>query len=496
MIPSAATRATAEPGLMARSALERGLAIAARTDGITVIALSAPLADAAVLVDGWRAAGPDDPIVAWTSHELTIVGIGIARELRGDGPDRWQQVIDGAAALRVAVAVVDGAQVSPDMLRLARPRLLGGAAFAPGAAERAPWVGFGDAWFALPRWTYVHDGAGAVLVLAVDARDAKDAGRWRSELALLERALVAASPDRTQPALIELQPAPADEWQAQIDAITEAIARGTCSKIVAARTCSVALAGPVRAGALLAALDDRHADCVRLLVHPPGAGTLVAATPERLVRREGEVVRCDALAGSANLDAGTAALLASGKDRREHDLVVRAIREALESAGAIVEAPAEPVVRALRHVLHLHTPVRATLRTPRHVLDLVARLHPTPAVGGTPTQLATEWICAREPVARGWYASPVGWFDLDGNGELAVAIRSGVLAGNRAHLWAGAGIVAGSDPDRELAETAVKLRAMLGALGVSPDVRPHVWPDVWPDVWSNVCSDRDDEVTP
>ncbi|HEX2687512.1 MAG TPA: chorismate-binding protein, partial [Kofleriaceae bacterium] len=153
---------------------------------------------------------------------------------------------------------------------------------------------------------------------------------------------------------------------------------------------------------------------------------------------------------------------------REHALVVQAIRAALEG-WAEVEAPAEPAVRALRHVVHLHTPFRARLREPRHVLELAARLHPTPAVGGTPREIAIDWIRTREPVARGWYAAPVGWFDLDGNGELAVAIRSGVLAGNRAHLWAGAGIVAGSDPERELAETELKLRAMLGALGVTAE---------------------------
>ena len=146
---------------------------------------------------------------------------------------------------------------------------------------------------------------------------------------------------------------------------------------------------------------------------------------------------------------------------------MRAIADALAAAGAEVVIPDEPGVRALRHVLHLHTPIRATLREPRHLLELAARLHPTPAVGGTPTAEAVRWIAAHEPAPRGWYAAPVGWFDLDGNGELAVAIRSGVVAGDRAHLWAGAGIVAGSDPDRELAETDVKLRAMLGALGVS-----------------------------
>jgi isochorismate synthase EntC len=123
-------------------------------------------------------------------------------------------------------------------------------------------------------------------------------------------------------------------------------------------------------------------------------------------------------------------------------------------------------VRALRHLLHLWTPIVGTLRERRHVLELAAALHPTPAVGGVPARFAGEWIAARE-IARGWYAGPVGWFDLDGNGDLAIALRCGLVAANRARLWAGGGIVAGSDPDGELAETDIKLRAMLGALGVA-----------------------------
>jgi isochorismate synthase EntC len=253
-----------------------------------------------------------------------------------------------------------------------------------------------------------------------------------------------------------------------------------------------------RAADMLAELDARHPECVRIVIRPPEGGTFIAATPERLVRRDGATVACDALAGSvargetfagdagtgsttrgatfaadantrstSHVDDGATELLASGKDRREHDLVVSAIGSALRELGADVRIPAEPAIRRLRHVLHLHTPIAATLHEPHHVLELAAALHPTPAVGGTPTRIATVWIAACECVPRGWYASPVGWFDLDGNGELAVAIRSGVVAGEQAHLWAGAGIVAGSDPDRELAETDLKLRAILGALGVS-----------------------------
>jgi isochorismate synthase len=420
------------------------------------------------------AAFPTEPLVTWTSPELVIAGVGIAREVRGQGAQRWRQVIEGAR-MGAPHVVVDGAVSSLEALGFARPRWLGGAAFAPGAADRAPWLGFGDAWFVLPRWTYVASGDRAMFVLAADPADLADPTRWQAELARLRACT--AIPTSAQHALVELQPAATDEWRAQVTDITNAIARGEYSKIVAARTLGVALAGPIDAASLLAALDDRHADCVRVLVRPPNAGTLVAATPERLVRRIDTTVECDALAGTINTSLPDARdkLLASTKDRREHDLVVDAIRTALEDAGAIiddrsacgVDAPTTPDVRALRHVLHLHTPFHATLREPRHVLELVARLHPTPAVGGTPTTAAIDWIASHEPVARGWYSAPIGWFDFEGNGELVVAIRSGILADNRAHLYAGAGIVAGSDPDRELAETDAKFRAMLGALGVT-----------------------------
>jgi menaquinone-specific isochorismate synthase len=476
----------------ASGALATGLEIAARSRALTFIALPAPVAPvagAAAIVDAFR----DQPRVAWSSSELTLVGVGCARELRGGGADRWAQIVRAARALEIGGAVIAGEPAPISALGAlgppgplghgtlggAQPRWLGGAAFAPGAADRAPWTGFGDAWFMLPRWTYVHDGARAHLVLAVDPRDAANAARWHDELALLHRAS-SVRPSRPQPALVELQRASAAEWRDQIVSITDAIASGRCSKIVAARTCTVALAGAVHAAELLTALDRRHADCVRVLVQPPDAGALIAATPERLVRREGELVRCDALAGTRSIAVpngepasarerivaeASAELLASLKERREHELVVDAIHAALAGC-ADVDAPAEPVVRVLRHVVHLHTPFRARLREPRHVLELAAQLHPTPAVGGTPRELASEWIRTREPVARGWYGAPVGWFDLDGNGELAVAIRSGVVTGNRAHLWAGAGIVAGSDPERELAETEIKLHAMLGALGL------------------------------
>jgi menaquinone-specific isochorismate synthase len=447
--------------------LDAGLAIARKHTGFTQIALPAPIVAVPAIVAAWRST----PVVAWSSRELTLVGVGAACELRGAGTERWQDTI-AAARLIEAGTIVDRSGLG-GLGALIKPRLLGGLAFAPGAADAAPWTGFGDAWFMLPRWTYVHDGLRAALVLAVDARDAQQATRWRDELAAFRAALATSFAPRPQPLLMSIDPGDRDAWRAQVRAITDAIVRGDCAKIVAARSAIVTLAGEARVADMLAELDARHADCVRVLVRPPGGGALVAATPERLVKLDGAHVACDALAGSIARsaprpeDRDDATLLASAKDRREHELVVHAIASALHELGADVDVPAEPGVRTLRHVLHLHTPIAATLRAPRHVLELAAALHPTPAVGGTPTRIATDWIATREVAPRGWYAAPVGWFDLDGNGELAVAIRSGLLAGSRAHLWAGAGIVAGSDPDRELAETDLKLRAMLGALGVN-----------------------------
>lgn len=394
------------------------------------------------------------PLVAWSSRDLTIVGLGIAHELRGRGAGRWRELV--AAARAMNASVVDTGGIGD----IARPRLLGGLSFAPGAADRAPWTGFGDAWFAIPRWTYVHDGKQGALIYARRGNERVPG----NELADLREALAAPFVSRPQPPLTSVDPGNRDAWRASVQAITDAISHGDYAKIVAARSAVVSLAGEARAADMFAELDASQPECVRVLMRPPHGGTFIAATPERLVRLDDDRVQCDALAGSRPRGE-EAALLVSSKDRREHALVVDAIKSALRSLGGDVRSPDEPLLRTLRHVHHLHTPITARVHG-RHVLELAEALHPTPAVGGTPTRVALDWIAEHES-ARGWYASPVGWFDLDGNGELAVAIRSGLLTGDRAHLWAGAGIVAGSDPDRELAETDVKLRAMLGALGVS-----------------------------
>lgn len=454
--------------------LDAGLDRAARAAGWTCVVLPTSVADPSLLVSE-----RGDGLAVWWPHNgEAVVGMGAAAILRGSGEGRWRDVRDQAAEVmgRIEARVVAGEAVAAPP-SLGRPRFLGGLSFTPGSASAAPWTDFGDAWFMLPRWSYVSDGATAYLTLIVDREGARERARLRAELAAIEKALGhGRHTARPHARVLEVHEDGA-EWMACVAHARDFINAGSAAKVVAARVQELRLAEPVRAGDLLAALAERHPDCYRVLVAPHQA-TWLAATPERLLKRTGREVACDALAGSIPRRGETAseseALLGSKKERREHELVVTAIAATLRQLGATVEHPAEPGIRSLRHVHHLVTPIAGRFERglggsfggAPHVLEIAERLHPTPAVGGTPTATAIEWMRTHEQRPRGWYAAPVGWFDGNGDGELAVGIRSGLLDGDRAHLWAGAGIVGASEPARELHETTVKLRALRGALGL------------------------------
>ena len=459
--------------------LEAGLDRAARSSGWTSVVVPAALAEPALLAT--TAGGPTDGVaVWWPPRGEALVGLGAAAIVRGHGAGRWQQVREQAEALcaRIDSRVVAGELVTTSPhLGPARPRLLGGLSFSPGSAAAPPWTALGDAWFMLPRWTYVSDGNSALLTLCVDRERAGERARLRAELAAIDKALAAGRHAGRPRARVAELTEDGEAWMECVAAARDFINAGGADKIVAARCQHLRLGEPVRAGDVLAALAERHPDCYRVMVAPEQMpeqtaeqAVWLAATPERLVQRSGRRVLCDALAGSiprrGDTEAELAALLASSKERREHDLVVTAIADTLRQLGVQVEHDAAPAVRSLRHVHHLATPIQGDLTRDVHVLDIAAALHPTPAVGGTPTATAIDWLLAHESQPRGWYAAPIGWFDRQGDGELAVGIRSGLLAGDSAHLWAGAGIVGASEPARELAETQVKLRALRGALGL------------------------------
>lgn len=257
------------------------------------------------------------------------------------------------------------------------------------------------------------------------------------------------------------------EW---LEAVAEALRRideGEMEKVVLARDYAVWSRSQFRPSDLLAHLNRRFPSCYLFAV----AG-LVGASPELLVSRRGLRLESLTLAGSAPVfddaeadRAAGAALLASAKNRWEHQLAVDSVLASLEPVITDLHMPPEPVLLRLDNVQHLATPLSGTVDVEWDALSLAARLHPTAAVGGTPTPAALAAIVELEGMDRGRYAGPVGWTDTRGDGDLAIALRCAELSGARARLFAGAGIVAGSLPEDELEETRLKLKAMMGALG-------------------------------
>ncbi|GIU97495.1 MAG: putative isochorismate synthase MenF [Actinomycetota bacterium] len=265
-------------------------------------------------------------------------------------------------------------------------------------------------------------------------------------------------------------PAP-DDYAAAVRVAVERIRAGGLRKVVLARTIEVRAGRPLDARLLLHRLRAVEPDAYAFAV-PADGGVLVGASPELLVARQGLRVRANPLAGSAPRAADASedraiarALARSAKDREEHAIVVEAVAAALGPLCRELRWDPTPRPIATANVWHLSTRFVGTLREPGpSALDLARALHPTPAVGGEPAAAALAAIEALEPFDRGAYAGPVGWVDGAGDGVWAIALRCALLVGERATLYAGAGIVAASDPAAELAETDRKFRAFLDAL--------------------------------
>ena len=369
-----------------------------------------------------------------------------------------------------------------------------------GAPAVPRWDGYGDCWLVLPELTVI-DGPGGTWLLAATRVGAD--GDEAPAMAELERRLeafesagpvkgidTAAVPASAESATLSvasrasMEGSPADgdpvaasddAYNALVTAAVQAIAAGEFQKVVMART--VALDRELDVPAVLDRLRRLNGSCATF-AFSSGSTTFLGSTPEELVALDGDRLRTVALAGTAprgrDADADErfgAELLASAKNRSEHRFVVDGIIDALSGLGLVDPAPAEPGLMRLSRVQHLRTPITAQVQRRRtgasdmDVLRAAGVLHPTAAVGGAPTEAALGFIADHEGFDRGWYAAPVGWCDLDGNGELGVALRCALSGPGGTHLFAGAGIVADSDPDDELTETALKLRALLDVVG-------------------------------
>jgi len=262
----------------------------------------------------------------------------------------------------------------------------------------------------------------------------------------------------------------AQTWRARVRAAIDAISNGELIKVVLARRLSVQMMGPVVPGELAERLARNHPDCY-VLSFPFERGWVVAASPELLTSKRDRRVICHALAGTAKRHADPAAdvnaasaLLASSKERQEHAVVVDAIAAGMADLCDEVEHPEAPIVLPLRFLQHLWTPLSGHLRPAVSLLDVVTHLHPTPAILGSPVDAARSWLAKIGESRDGLYSGVVGWIDSKGDGDAVVVLRSAYIEDRTVVLWAGAGIVADSDPDAELTETELKLATMLEAL--------------------------------
>jgi len=425
-----------------------------------------------------RASGEDVAFWLQPGTGRSSVGVGVAVSIDVTGERRFL-----AAAAAWERWCTTGMCGGPAAGRpAAGPLLVGGATFADLPSTDPCWTGFEQGRLDVPAIQVTTvDGetiltANLVVDGSLDVTDAVEALLDRVHR-VMDDALAYVSPvhQESLPLLRRLGSTPDHaEWSASVARSSGAVGRGRIDKVVLARRVDIEAAAPIDVPGVLARLGASPVGAAPVTVFAltRGKRVFLGASPERLVEADRRAFRTIALAGTTGRDPDPAtdrrlaeALLASEKDREEHAVVVDMLRETLGPVASALDIERTPHIVRLPTVQHLASDVAGVLGADRSILDLVERLHPTPAVGGWPRAAALELLDEQEHLDRGWYAGPVGWLDARGDGEFVVAIRSGVVEGGLASLFVGCGIVGDSEPDREWAESSMKLDSVASAIG-------------------------------
>lgn len=408
-------------------------------------------------------------------EETVIAATGRAAELTAEGDDRFESIGRQIQELNDCTL-----SISPLKHSMARPLLLGGYAFDDRRQEE-DWTPFGGSRFLMPKRTLVRIGSLHLLTLTLPV----NGDSLSTIIHHLKRELHAyrtlreeqqeSAPDRPFDecaATIQSTDEPVEStWKEQVTYARDQIRNGDYDKVVLSRQLLLESDQPFSATRALYHFREQFSDCTNFLIRTGGSPLFLGASPERLVSLNRNRIHTDGLAGSTARGASAGeddalgqTLMKSSKERSEHQYVVREILEQLRPFTREIDHPKQPRLKKLHNVQHLYTPITAQANREMSVHDLARTLHPTPAVGGTPRKEALQTLTRLEPFGRGWYSGPIGWSDLGGNGEFCVAIRSALIDGMKARLFAGSGIVADSDPDREWEETNMKFRPILEAL--------------------------------
>lgn len=400
----------------------------------------------------------------------TIVGSGVAHRLSAEPNGRFQNIEKQRKAL-LSNSIVDADRSIPST----GPLFLGGFSFDPLKKKTSLWRAFPDAELVLPTLMLTITGGETWLtincVLHKDDDAEQESRRIAAEKDRILQACREGIPEGLSGGNYTVEEVQPQRFKDSVRDAAKAVRDGMMDKVVLSRQLKVTSVDPLLPVEVLRSLLEDQQNSYLFAIER-GDACFVGASPERLIKREGDQLISDCMAGTVargrtideDYELGEQ-LLNDPKNLLEHNLVVNMIRNAMEEACYHVEMPDHPMLYKVKNVQHLYTPVVGTATDRSGILTVVEQLHPTPALGGFPQQKALEQIRETESHNRGWYGAPVGWVDYKGDGEFAVAIRSGLLKGKKAVLLAGMGIVGASEPDSEYQETQMKFRPMLSALG-------------------------------
>lgn len=401
---------------------------------------------------------------------VAIAALGIGAQISHHGENRFSNLGASLQDFFQRIIPINESDALP------RPILLGGGAFFD-HVKRGIWDSFPSAALTLPRYALIRAGGEYFFsinhTLTENETPALAAGYLRIEAKnFIEQMETAILPPPSFPdELITNTETSRAEWENSIRHSIGMIRAGMLKKVVIARPLQVHGNRPLDVPVLLERLGASCPACFRFLFEFMPGRNFAGVTPERLISVSGTEYNTVAIAGSIRRggspvedDALGRQLLHSAKDQSEHAFVLDHIREKMSPLVKTLDMDSAPKLLRLPNIQHLCTDITGTLKAGHNILNIVAALHPTPAVGGMPGEAALRLIRELEGFERGWYAAPVGWVDADGNGDFVVAIRSGLFQGSTATLFGGAGIVADSDPQKEWDETGLKARFLLDAM--------------------------------
>lgn len=409
------------------------------------------------------------------NDHIAFAGAGTSIEITAWGDDRYKKISSQVREL------FEDATILGNDNPLTAPRLFGGFSFRGDFTPDNTWSIYAPAYFVLPHYQLVSIDGEMWLTINTQIPLDENPSELVDDLKVaLEKKIKQLKANEWN--IINLRqstlksvnyPMTYDMWDKMITTATQRIQSGELDKVVLSRVAELQFEGRVNMLPILRHLADNYAQCYRFLFEPRPHFAFYGASPELLAGVHGDQIQTMGLAGSIGRgdspesdQALSDELLHSKKDRHEHQIVVDKIRDRLEPFTSELDIPEMGLLK-LSNIQHIYTPIVGTLKQSDGVLSVVEALHPTPALGGDPRDIAMAVISELEPIPRGWYGAPVGWIDSNLDGQFSVSIRSAVAQESRVWVYSGAGIVGDSVPQKEWDETELKFRPMLNAHGVS-----------------------------